>query len=75
MPQRPQSVRLTLRLDVATEPISGLLEDDRGHAYDFTGLLELVSALDIARTVRHRSPQANAEPPDTPREGPDKGSP
>lgn len=63
MPKRPQRVRLTLRLDVATEPISGLLEDDCGHARDFAGLLELVSALDSARSAVAPSPHPGGASP------------
>ena len=50
------TVRVTLELDLATEPISGRFTDGPAPTSEFRGLLELVSGLDAAR----RPPQTTS---------------
>jgi hypothetical protein len=45
----PERVRMIIKLDVASEPISGVLEAGCGAVVEFAGWLELMSALERAR--------------------------
>lgn len=47
----PETMLVTLRLDRATETISGTLADERGDERPFWGWLELSTALDDTRDI------------------------
>jgi hypothetical protein len=47
----PETMLVTLRLDRATETISGTLADERGDERPFWGWLELSTALDETRDI------------------------
>lgn len=48
MSANPERVRVTVELDVASEPISGALHDGVGSVVEFVGWMELMSVLERA---------------------------
>lgn len=61
--------RLELAIAVQTEPIQGLIVDDRGNAWPFTGWLDLVQALEMYRGRRpgdHNESRAEVSAPNDP---------
>lgn len=48
MPAKPDRVRMTVMLDVASDPITGALDAGSGSTIEFAGWLEFMSVLETA---------------------------
>jgi hypothetical protein len=52
-------VEILLEVDPASDPIKGLLRDRRGDTHDFHGWLQLMAAVDTARTIEPERSRSN----------------